>query len=231
MKVHRLVRNDATQISPAREKLRGLLDQRSACEKRAASLRVAEQRLVETLNEAVRTNQAVADFDAESAAAVLAWSKNSLDKAKSPQVDAAGRQELLIAKAIAAENAMAASAARNQLQADIQAEMRASKSLQPEVEDFVAQIIVENTEGLISKLQEAQLDVARRKHRLDQALRTVIDIAHQTGSKATFNLMESLAERFRTAGAPAFEASTADRAMWEAFAARLRTDAAAELEA
>ncbi|WP_439925304.1 hypothetical protein [Nitrobacter sp. JJSN] len=220
----------AAALSPARQRLKDLLDKRAACEERAASLRIAEQRLVETSNEAVRTNQAVADFDAEFAAAVLAWSKNSLDKGETPQVDATRRQELLIAKAIAAENAMAANAARNQLQADIQAEMRASKNLQPEVEHLVAEIIVESTEELISELQEAQRDVARRKHRLDQALRTVIDIAHATGSKATFNLMESLCERFRTAGAPTFEASMADRAAWEAFAARLRTYAGAELE-
>jgi hypothetical protein len=61
----------------------------------------------------------------------------------------------------------------------------------------------------------------------------VIAIAHagpHETMKPTFNLMEELAERLRTATVPTVETTGADRAAWDAFAARLRTDAAAELE-
>jgi hypothetical protein len=234
----RLVNGDAPRQqriqSEARLRLRELLGQRAASEQRGASLRVAEQRLVETLNEAARTNKALADFDDESAAAVLAWSKNSLDKGEAPQVDAARRQELLIAKAIAGENAAAASAARSQLQVDIQTEARASQSLQPAIEQTIAEIIAESTGPLFEDLRESIRVAVAKQNLLKQALQVVIGIAHGAGPhetmKPTFNLMEQLAERLRTAAAPTVETTGAERAAWETLAARLRSDAAAELE-
>jgi hypothetical protein len=76
--------------------------------------------------------------------------------------------------------------------------------------------------------------VAVKQSRLQQALQTVIGIAHSGGPldvmKPTFILMEGLAETFRTTAPPAVDTGFADRAAWERFATNLRTDAGAELE-
>lgn len=233
MKVHKLVRNDTNKISPAREKLRGLLDQRAASEQRIASLRAAESRLMDTLDEAVRATKALIDFDAESKAATLAWAKNALSKEAAPQVDTDRRQQLLAAKAIASENGAAANGARGQIQADIHEEDRASQALQPAIEQTIAEIVAETAESLIEDLRESVRVAVAKQNRLKQALQVVIGIAHagpHETMKPTFNLMEELVERLRTATAPTVETAGADRAAWDTFAARLRTDAAAELE-
>jgi hypothetical protein len=235
MKLYNLkTKETAKQLSPARERLKSLLDQRAASEQRVASLRTAEQRLTDTLDEAVRAAKALTDFDNESSAATLAWAKNALSKGDAPQVDTDRRQALLIAKAVAAENAAAASAAKAQLEADIQAEARASQSLQPAIEQTIAEVIAESTGPLIEDLRESVRVVLAKQNRLTQALQAVIGIAHSAGPletmKPTFNLMEELAERFRTAAAPTVGTTGADRAAWESLATRLRTDAAAELE-
>jgi hypothetical protein len=232
-KIHRFETTTAP-LSPARSRLKALLDQRAAAEQRIASLRSAESRLMDTLDEAVRATKALIDFDAESKAATLAWAKNALSKEAAPQVDTDRRQELLAAKAIASENGAAANGARSQIQADIHAEARASQALQPEIEQAIAEIIAETAESLIEDLRESVRVAVAKQNRLKQALQAVIGIAHSAGPletmKPTFKLMEELAERLRTATAPAVETTGADRAAWECFAGRLRNDAAADLK-
>lgn len=233
MKVHKLVRSETKEISPAREKLRRLLDQCAASDQRIASLRAARSRLMGTLDEAVRATKALVDFDAESGAATLAWAKNALSKENAPQVDTDRRQALLIEKAITSENAAAANTAMAQLEADIQVEACASQALQPEMEQAIAEIVAETAESLIEDLRESVRVAVAKQNRVKAALNAVTTIAHSGDAEVmrpTFARMEMLAERLRTATAPAVETTGADRAVWESFAGRLRNDAAAELE-
>ncbi|HEU4805267.1 MAG TPA: hypothetical protein VFS91_05590 [Nitrobacter sp.] len=102
------------------------------------------------------------------------------------------------------------------------------------IEAAIAEVISESVEPLIADLRESVRVAVAKQNLLKQSLHVVIGIAHNAGPietmRPTFNLMEDLAERLRTAAAPTVEDTGADRAAWESLAARLRTDAAAELE-
>jgi hypothetical protein len=151
-----------------------------------------------------------------------------------PEVDSGKRQELVAANALAAENAAAAQSASAQIGAEIHAEDFAAKSLTIPIEAAIAEIIAESTESLIEDLRESVAAAISKQNRLKQSLQVVIGIARSGDAEVTrpiFVLAEKLSERLRTAAAPVVETTDADRAAWDSLAARLRTDAAAELEA
>ncbi len=232
-KIHRLETSVAA-LSPARQRLKDLLDQRAACEQRIASLRAARSRLMGTLDEAVRATKALIDFDAESGAATLAWAKNALSKQAASQVDTNRRQELLTEKAITSENAAAANTAMAQLEADINAEARASQALQPEIDRTIAEVIAETCDVLFDDFVAAHRALIAKQSRINEAVATIVEIAHSgehETMRPTFTLMQGLMEKVRVSVAPpATVTAGADHAAWASLKARLRTDPLAELE-
>jgi hypothetical protein len=225
--------SQAAPLSPARQRLQDLLDKKASCEQRAKQLRAAQQRLIGPVQEAASAAAALSEFDRQNADAMTAWARRELKNGEMPEVDSGRRQDLIAAKAVASENAAAAQLASVQIGAEIHAEDLAAKSLTMPIEAAIAAIIAESAEPLLEDLRESVRVVVAKQNRLKQALQAVIGIAHSAGPleamKPTFKVMEDLAERLRTAAAPTVETTGADRAAWDAFAARLRTNAAAEL--
>jgi hypothetical protein len=222
-------------LSPARQKLADLQDQIAARERRITEHRAAADRLNDIITNHKQVAAALAEFDTESAEAVAEWAKQSLKPSgTAPVVDSKKRLELLTDVAAAQENAAAATNAQRQFTDLIHAEAQAVKVLESGIAQVIAEIIAEVASGpLLVDLQEAQRAVATKKSRLEQALQTVIGIAHSGPPEVmrpTFVLMEGLAETFRTTAPPAVDTGFADRAAWESFAARLRADSGAELE-
>jgi hypothetical protein len=224
----------AAALSPARQRLQDLLDQRASFEERAKQLRTAQQRLSGRIQEAAIAAAALSEFDRRNADAMAAWARGEPKSGVMPEVDSAKRQDLVVANALAAENAAAAQSASAQIGAEIHAEDVAAKSLTIPIEAAIAEIIAESTESLIEDLRASVSAAITKQNRLKQALQVVIGIANSAGPleamKPTFNLMEKLAERLRTAAAPVVDTTAADRAPWDSLAARLRTDALAQLE-
>ena len=223
----------APALSPARQKLRNLLDQVAHHEKRIAEHRAAADRLDDMISASKTARAALADFDAQSAAAAAEWARASL-KPNAPTVDAKRRLELLSDVATAQENAAAAVSAQKQFTDQIHAESQSAEELKARIAHAVAEIIVETAKGqLIDDLRAAQYAVAVKKSQLEQALQTVFGIAHSGGpGNPTFNLAANLAETFRTTAPAGLEvgAGFADRQAWETFATDLRTDPGAELK-
>jgi hypothetical protein len=220
--------------SPARAKLAALLDRRDQAQRRVTELQAARDRLGDVGVAREKAAADLADFDRRSTAAMVEWARSHLKPpGTEPTVDDAERQKLLVALSQAQATAASAHAAKTELERAIQIEAQAARSVDLDVEHAVAEIIADLARGpLLDDLQEAQRAVALKKSRLDQALRTIIDIAHKGPHevmRGTFVLMEGLADTFRTAAEPVVETGFADRQKWEAFAARLRGDAAAEL--
>jgi hypothetical protein len=221
-------------LSPARQKLADLQDQISARERRITEHRAAADRLNDIIANHKQVAAALAEFDTESAEAVAEWAKQSLKPSgTAPVVDSKKRLELLTDVAAAQENAAAAINAQRQFADLVQTEAQAIKVLESGIAQAIAEIVAEVAGSLLEDLQEAHRAVAVKKSRLEQALRTVVDIAHSGPPEVmrpTFVLMEGLAEKFRTAAPAAVDNGFADRAAWESFATRLRIDPGAELE-
>jgi hypothetical protein len=223
-------------LSPARQKLQDLLDQVTHHEKRIAEHQAAADRLTGVIEANATARAALDDFDRQSAAAVAEWAKASLKpRGTAPIVDGKRRLELLSDLGAAQENASAAFVARQQFTAAIQDEARAITALKTDIARTIAEIIAELASGpMMEDLQDAQRALAVKQSRLQQALQTIVDIAHSGGPfeamRPTFILMESLAETFRTTAPQAVDTGFADRQMWEAFRNALRSNAAAELE-
>ena len=102
------------------------------------------------------------------------------------------------------------------------------------IETAIAEIISESVDPLIADLQEAMRGVFQQQSRIKRAVETVINLAHTAGPvdtmKAAFDSAQRLSERVHTATVPTVDNVAADMAIWTSFAARLRGDAAAELE-
>lgn len=220
-------------LSPARQKLRNLLDQVAMHEKRIAEHRAATDRLHNMISAPTTARAALVEFDAQSAAAAAEWAKASL-KPNAPTVDGKRRLELLTDVAAAQENAAAAVSAQKQFSDQIQAEAKAVEALKAQIAHAVAEIIAETAAGqLIDDLRAAQYQVAVIRSKLEQALQTLFGIANKgEQSNPTFNVAANLAEVFRTTATPGLElgAGFADRQAWETFATDLRTDPGAELK-
>ncbi|WP_425907608.1 hypothetical protein [Nitrobacter sp. TKz-YC02] len=232
--VHKL-EPKAAALSPARERLQDLLDKKTSCEERAKQLRIAQQRLVGRDQEAASAAAALSEFDRQNADAMAAWARGESKDGDMPEIDIAKRQDLVVANALAAENAAAAQSASAQIGTEIHAEDLVATNLTMPIEAAIAEVISESVEPLIEDLRESVRVAVAKQNRLKQALQVVIGIAHSAGPleamKPTFDLMADLAERLRTAAAPVVETTVADRTAWDSLVARLRNDAAAELEA
>jgi hypothetical protein len=219
-------------LSPARQRLKNLLDQRAACEKRAESLRVARSRLTAPVKEAEAATAELAAFDAQNAEAVSNWARNGLAKGERPLVDSDRRQTLIIAKQTSAENAAAAKAADEHLVKDIAAEGFAAASLTADIEMAIAEVIAENCD--FEDLADAHRALIAKQSRINEAVATIVEIAHggeRETMRPTFVLLQGLLEKVRiSAAAPAVVTAGADHALWKSLKARLRTDPAAELE-
>jgi hypothetical protein len=233
MTLHKLKTGDMV-LSPARERLKDLLEQRGACEKRAQALRVAQGRLVDPSREAAAAAADLTAFDAQNAEALSVWARNGIKKTDRPVVDTDKRQALIAAKQISAENAVAAQAAIAKIGSEIHAEDLAAKTFEMPITAAIAEIIAETVDPLLGDLQETVRVGIQKTSLIKRALQTVVDLAHSAGSieqmKSTFDLAQLLAERIDSARVPAVETFATDLATWTTFAARLRTDPAAELE-
>jgi hypothetical protein len=204
MKPLRIVNADsapqpALMASPARGKLADLLRQVAQHEKLIKEHHAAADRLDDIIVTHRKACAALDEFDAQSAAAAAEWARASL-KPNAPTVDGKRRLELLTDVAAAQENAAAAATARQEFLASINAESQAIAALEVAIKHTIAEVVAETAAGpLLEDLQTALGAVALKQSRLQQALQTVIGIAHSGPlevMKPTFVLMEGLAETF-----------------------------------
>jgi hypothetical protein len=223
-------------LSPARQKLNDLLDERAGHQRKIAELQAAVDRLTEIFAARDAAAAAVIDFDRQSAEAMLTWSQASLKPRDAmPVVDADTRLSLLTKLAAAKENSDAAARARDQITASIQAEAQAAKALETAISFAVAEVVSEEASGaLIDDLRQAVALAVAKQERLRQAVQVVFAIARSIDGDAVakpfFDEASRLAEVVKTAAAPPAPESLPAFEAWHAFAAALRTDPGAELK-
>jgi chromosome segregation ATPase len=223
-------------ISGPRDRLRSLLDQRAGYVRKAKELEAAADRLTEIFTSASRALTELAEFDRKSAAAMLEWSQASLKPRDAmPVVDADARLSLLTKLAAAKENADAATRAKNQITASINAEAQAAKSLESAIDFAVAKVISEEAAGaLIDDLRQAVQAAIQKQERLRQAVALVYAMARSindaTAAKPFFDEGARLAEVVKAAAAPPAPDALPAFTAWQSFAAALRTDPGAALE-
>jgi hypothetical protein len=219
--------------SPARQRLRDLQDQVAGHERKIKEGRSAFDRLSDVIRVAVQTKADLSEFDAASAEAAAAWAKQHLNKTP-PEVDTDARQKLLVAHAIAQENASASYAARGRFESAINAEEQAIKALEIPMQHAVAEILIEEASGPeMDRLRDAVAAAVRLQVRLRASFDVVVDIAHSAPvdvMKPVFELVERFSETLRLAAAPPAPDGADDRLAWAKFAAALRTDPTSQLE-
>jgi hypothetical protein len=219
--------------SPARQRLRDLQDQRALHERRAKEAQSSRDRLTEIIQIAVDTKKAITEFDAASMEAAAAWAKRHLDK-NPPEVDSNARQKLVVAHAIAQENASAAFAAQKQFTDAMNAEEQAIKALLATMKLAVVDVIIEEASGpVMDDLRQAVAAAVQKQVRLKRAFDVLVAIAHGgefADMKPAFVKLEQFSETLRLAAAPPAPDGDDHRGAWWKLAVDLETDAAAELE-
>jgi hypothetical protein len=220
-------------ISGPREKLRDLLDQQARAASRIKDLELASKRLDQIFARLVSADAAVKAFNQAADAEMLAWSKASLKK-DAPVIDSETKLKLITELAEARDQAHAASSARSDIGASIQRESIGSHALEPAILETIVEIIIESTAPMVEDLKNAQIELALKQGRLNQAVQEAATIARSTPdgmpAGSTGAMIASLIETFRATGAPAIETTAADVAAWRSLAARLRTDPLAVFE-
>ena len=222
-------------LSPARQKLGDLLHSVAQHEKRIADLRAASDRLTEIIELDACATKALVEFDHGSAAMLAEWAKPSLRPAGTePEVNSKRRQELIVAKAVAQENSVAAFNARKQIADEIQMAALAAKALGVPIEHAIAEILAEEASGrLLADLREAVAAAHSKRTRLTAVLGAIVDIAHAgpfEEMRSIFIMMEQLDKTLKDAAAPPAPDGAADRSAWADFAAGLRSDPATEFK-
>lgn len=219
--------------SPARQRLRDLQDQVAGHHRKIKEARSAFDRLTEVVRVAVDTKKALTEFDAASAEVAAAWAKQSLNKTM-PEVDTDARQKLVVAHAIAQENASASYAARGRFESAINAEEQAIKAIEIPMKHAIAEIVIEEASGPeMDRLRAAVAAAVRLQVRLKASFDVIVDIAHSgpaDAMKPVFVMMEAFSETLRLAAAPPAPDGVGYRAAWLKFATDLRTDPATEFK-
>ena len=223
-------------LSPARDRLCGLLDQRAGHERKVAELQAASDRLTEIFAARDAVAVEVVEFDRKSAAALLEWSQASLKpRGTMPMVDAEARLSLLTKLAAAKENADAATRAKDQIAASINAEAQAAKAIETAISFAIAEVVSEEASGaLIDELRQAVALAVAKQERLRQAAQVVFAIARSidgdAAAKPFFDEASRLAEVVKTAAAPPAPESLPAFEAWTSFVAELRVNPGAELK-
>jgi hypothetical protein len=219
-------------LSGPRERLRELQDQVAGHQRKIKEARSAFDRLTDVIRIAVETKKALTEFDAASAEVAAAWAKQSLNKTP-PEVDTDARQKLVVAHAVAQENASASYAARGRFESAINAEEQAIKALEIPMQHAIAEILIEEASGPeMDRLRDAVAAAVRLQVRLRASFNVLVDIAHSAPvdvMKPVFELVERFSETLRLAAAPPAPDGADDRLEWAKFAMALRTDSAAEI--
>jgi hypothetical protein len=232
MKPKLAVDNEANApLSPARAKLHDMLTEQDRARVRIEDLQASRLRLHEVFDARDKAAEALAEFDREAAAAMLSWSRSS---GSAPNVDAEHRAKLLAALTAAQENAAAASAAKTELDNEINTASRAMQALDVPISHMIAEIIADEATGaLLEDLSQAVQAAVAKQERLRQAVQAVFTIAN-TGEfeamRPVFQLAEKLGEQIRKAtAAPPPDSAPAHAALMK-FAAELRIDPASRVQ-
>jgi len=222
-----------TLTSPARQQLRDLQEQRALHERKTEEARSSYNRLTGIIEIAMATRNDLTIFDAASMEASAVWAKRHLDK-NPPEVDTEARQKLLIAHAVAQENASAALAARSQFEAAMHAEQQAIKALRLPMQIAIVDILIEEASGpALEELRQAVAFAVQKQVRLKRAFDVLAAIAHRgdfVEMKPIFVKLEQFSETLRLAAAPPAPDGDDHRAAWWKLVADLESDAGAELE-
>jgi hypothetical protein len=233
MKPKLAVDNEAgAPLSPARIRLHDLLTEQDRARARIEDLQASRLRLDEVFDARDKAAEALSEFDRDAAAAMLSWSRSS---GSAPNVDAEHRARLLAALTVAQENAAAASAAKAELDREVNAASQAMQTLDVPISEAVAEVIFETAVGpMIDDLQEAVAVAVGKQTRLKAAFDAIIGIAHAGPDfavmKPVFNIAEQLSETLRKAAAPPAPDSTPAYSAWTRFVADLRIDPGAQVQ-
>jgi hypothetical protein len=222
-----------TALTPARQKLEDLLDQRAKITARIADLQAANGRLNESFAKAATAKAELDAFEARSAEAMLAWSKASAGDA--PVIDSATKQRLVAEVAATADQAAAAQAAREQINSSIHQESIAGKALEIPMQLATAEIISETAGGtFLEDLRTAVQTAVAKQVRLQQAVQMIFTLARlsddQVAAKALFDEAGRLDALLKAAAAPAAPDGAPALAAWQRLATELRSNPAAQLD-
>jgi len=218
--------------SPARMQLAKLIDRRLGIEDRVRALAEAGAKLKEAADAEGHAAAALGALDAEETRIMSIWAQGS---GPMPVLDRTRRQKLEDAVHAAAAQAAAARKAAAANGAEQQRENATLKALEPQFAVLIAEVISETVDPLMSDYEATNKVLASKAARIQEAFTTIRGIAEAVGNptaaRPAFVIMEKLTEKIRTISGRAAPDGVNHGAAWMAFAARLRSDPIAELDA
>lgn len=230
-KIYQLETKDAA-LSPARQRLCDLHDQRAQHLRKIQEAKAAYDRLTSIIEIAVETRTALTQFDARSAEDAAAWARSHL-KEELPSVDSIARQKLLTDHTIAQENADAALAARKQFEQAMHAESLAIEALKIPEQHAIADILIEEATGsALDELRRAVIFAVEKQTRVKACFDALVTIAHSGDAEAmkpVFAKLQAFSETLQLAAAPPAPDSKSHRSVWLKLAADLPNNPSAML--
>jgi hypothetical protein len=217
-------------LSLPRAVLAGLIDRRLGIANNRDLLMAAAAKLQKAQHSAGDAAAALSALDGQEVAAMTAWASSPSGPA--PIGDASRREELQRAVRIATAQDVAAAKAEAGLAPGIQRENAALQQIEPHISLAIANIVIEEVEGLLTEFEAASKSLHAAAGRIMNGKETVLRIAENGGGFETmqpaFQALEKLSARMQVA----FQtpAPSGDGSEWPAFAGRLRSDPITRLE-
>jgi hypothetical protein len=220
--------------SPARERLRDLLEQRAQFAARIKELQAANLTLDSAFAKADKAKANSDAFVATSTAAMLAWSKAGAQE-DPPVINSETSRRLVAELAAACDQAAAAQAAREQLLRSINEAATADKALDVPITRAIAEVISEVAGGpRLEDLRVAVQTAVAKQEALRQAVQVIFAMARSSddhnAAKPVFDEAGRLAEVLRMAAAPPAPDGHPAFSAWQCLAVELRSDPAAQLD-
>jgi hypothetical protein len=220
------------QHSAARLHLAKLIDRKLTIESNLRHLGDAATKLQEAADAEGNAAAALNALDAEEARGMATWSQAS--SGPMPVFDRSRRQELKSAVDAAAAQASAARKAAVENGAQQQRELFALKGLEAHIALAIAEIISESAMPLLEDYEAANKMLAAKAARIQEAREVITRIAERVGdrnvARPVYAVMEQLDAKIRTVSGRAAPDGANHRAVWEGYAAKLRSNPIATLE-
>lgn len=217
--------------SAARMHLAKLINDRLSIEATIRDLVAAGGKLAEAADAERNSGAKLAALDNEEAAVMSAWGKTG---GQMPVLDQTRRAKLEDAVHAAVAQARAARSAASANGAEQARELGRLKALEPQFAIAIAEVLAESVEPLFSDFEIANKAMASKAEKIQQAFIVIRSLAESLGNPATarpiFAINEKLHERIRSVSGQAAPDGENHRAVWMAYAAKLRSDPITMLE-
>jgi hypothetical protein len=221
--------------STARQRLSALLDDQAQHAARLAELSTANGRLADIQSSEDAARSALANFDASRAGELAAWAQG-----KGPAPDAgagAKRENLQRIFADAAAQSVAARQAAEVIVVEMQRENNAVAALAPQINATIAEILADEIDPMLVQLKLRAVELLRHRDRVMAGVSAVRQLAESGPAdlmQPAFARLERLngeVDKAVAAPAPQDEAARESIANWASFAAALRVDSNANVDA